>query len=148
MSKKQIGWIINGILAAAAIITSFIIPNPLVILSVFTGATVLALTQSIFTVVETRGEKLERSGIRVNIASDNQNEKASRERENMRAKEYIRMASQENSESNPNPVKVYEDLHSNPQQAHFSGHHRTYPSGNNESNLNTSDVKQDEEMTL
>ena len=145
MNKKQIGWIINGVLTVGAVVTSIAFPNPAVIFPVVAGATTIGTLQSIFTVVETRGEKEEKSGKRIYIASENQDDRASRERDNIGEKQYIRMATQEDSKSNPNPTKVYESLHSNPQQAKFSGHHRSYPANTDSS---SSSMRQDEEMSL
>ena len=145
MNKKQIGWIINGVLTVGAVVTSIAFPNPAIIFPVVAGATTIGTLQSIFTVVETRGEKEERAGKRIIIASENQNDRASRERDNIGEKQYIRMATQEDSKSNPAPAKVYENLHSNPQQAKFSGNHRTYPAN---TNGGSNSIKQDDEMTL
>lgn len=145
MNKKQVGWIINGVLTAGAVVTSFIFPNPAIIFPVVAGCASVGTLQSIFTIVETRGEKEERAGKRVYVVSEDQIDRASRERENIGDKQYIRMATQEDSKSNPSPVKVYENLHSNPQQAKFSGHHRSYPTN---SDNTSSSMKQDDEMTL
>ena len=145
MNKKQIGWIINGVLTVGAVVTSIAFPNPAVIFPVVAGATTIGTLQSIFTVVETRGEKEERAGKRIIIASRNQNDRASRERDNIGEKQYIRMASQEDSNSNPNATNVYENLHSNPQQAKFSGNHRNYRAN---TDSDSSSIKLEDEMTL
>lgn len=145
MNKKQIGWIINGVLTVGAIATSIVFPNPAIIFPVVAGATTIGTLQSIFTVVETRGEKEEKTGRRIYLASEDQNDRASREKDNIGEKQYIRMATQEDVKSNPSPAKVYKNLHSNSQQAKFSGHHRTYTT-NIDNGL--SNMKQDDEMIL
>ena len=145
MNKNQVGWIINGVLTVGAVVTSIVFPNPAVIFPVVAGATTIGTIQSIFTVVETRGEKEEKAGKRIYIASEKQSDRASRERDNIGEKQYIRMATQEDSKSNPSPAKVYENLHSNPQQARFSGHHRSYPASTDNTSIST---KQEDEMSL
>ena len=46
------------------------------------------------------------------------------ERKTVGKKQYMLMATQENSKSNPSPRKVYENLHSNQKQAKFKGNHK------------------------
>ena len=46
------------------------------------------------------------------------------ERKTVGKKQYMLMASSENSRSNPSPRKVFENLHSNEKQAKFKGTHK------------------------
>lgn len=143
MNKKQVGWIINGILIAGAVVTSLIFPNPAIIFPVVASCASMGTLQSIFTIVETRGEREERAGKRNCVVSEEQIDRSSRERENLGEKQYVRMATQEDYNSNPSPAKVYESLHSNTNKATFSGTHKRYSTFNTDST-----VKQDDEMIL
>ena len=125
MEKNKLGWLINGCLVGATVITSIIFPNPAIIFPVVAGATLTGTIQSIFTIVESKEEKEDRE-----------------------RKELIRIASVEQAENNLKPEKVYESLHSNSKQANFSGNHRVYSSSNSLSNKVNKIEQQDEEMIL
>ena len=98
MNKKQIGWIINGVLTVGSVVTGVIFPNPAVIFPVVAGASLTGTVQSMFTIVESKGEK------------------ESRERRTQ-VKQVV------TSESGIKPQKMYENLHKNENQATFKGKH-------------------------
>ena len=100
MSKRILGWLINGLLFAGVLVTGVIFPIPEVFIPVWVGALLVGTIQSCFTIVETKPEK--------HLGE---------------SKPFLNMSSNEDSKSNPEPVKAYEDLHSATNTATFLGNH-------------------------
>ena len=98
MEKHKLGWLINGVLVIGAVATSIIFPNPAVIFPVVAGAALTGTIQSMFTIVETKGEREHREKVN-----------------------HLKQISI--SENSPKLQKVYNNLHSNENQATFKGNH-------------------------
>ena len=116
MEKHKLGWLINGCLVGATIITGIIFPNPAVIFPVVAGAALTGTVQSMFTIVESKGE-----------------------REHRERRTHAKQVA--TNESGPKPQKVYESLHSNENQATFKGNH-TQLLDNRRSTITKPEVKQ------
>lgn len=116
MEKHKLGWLVNGVLVIGAVATSVIFPNPAVIFPVVAGATLTGTIQSMFTIVESKGEREHRE-------------------RNTHAKQIA------TSENSLKPQKVYESLHSNENQATFKGNH-TQLLDNRRSTITKPEVKQ------
>lgn len=121
MEKNKLGWIINGCLVGATVITSVVFPNPAVIFPVVAGAALTGTIQSMFTIVESKGEREQRER-RTQVKQVATNEK------------------------NQKPQKVFESLHSNENQAKFKGNH-THPSDNKKINTNKLESKNNKNET-
>ena len=116
MEKRKLGWLINGCLLGATVITGIIFPNPAVIFPVVAGAALTGTVQSIFTIAESKGEREDRE----------------------RRTQVKQVAT---SESGPKPQKVYENLHENENQATFKGNH-TQLLDNRRSTITKPEIKQ------
>ena len=116
MEKHKLGWLINGCLVGSSVITGIIFPNPAVIFPVVAGAALTGTVQSMFTIVESKGER------------------EHRERRAQAKQVAI-------SESGSKPQKVYESLHANQNQAIFKGNH-TQLLDNRRSTITKPEVKQ------
>lgn len=116
MEKHKLGWLINGCLVGATVITGIIFPNPVVIFPVVAGAVLTGTLQSMFTIAESKGE-----------------------RENRERRTQIKQVV--TSEGGEKPQKVYENLHNNKNQAIFKGNH-TQLLDNRRSTITKSEVKQ------